>query len=351
MGMIKTPFGTTDDGIRVDLYTLTSSEGMEVSITNYGGAITSIQVPDRKGRLGDVVLGYETLAEYLRNPRFLGALIGRHANRLARGTFSLNGTTYHVAQNNGPNHLHGGIRGFDKVVWHAQEESGDGDSVQLSYLSKDGEEGYPGNLKVRVVYSLTDQNELRIEYTATTDRDTIVNLTSHPYFNLAGHDAGNILQHELTLFADAYTPTDSTLIPTGELRSVQGTPFDFRSPVVIGARIDQDHEQLTLGKGYDQNWVLNHPAGTLGHAAQVYESSSGRVLEVLTTEPGIQFYSGNFLDGSRQGKTGAAYDKRSGFCLEPQHFPDSPNRSEFPSTVLKPGELYRSTTVYRFSVR
>jgi len=347
MGMIKTPFGTTDDGTRVDLYTLTSSEGMEVSITNYGGAITSIQVPDRKGRLGDVVLGYETLAEYLKNPRFLGALIGRHANRLARGTFSLNGTTYHVAQNNGPNHLHGGIRGFDKVVWHAQEESADADSVQLSYLSKDGEEGYPGNLSARVTYTLSRNNELRIEYYATTDKNTIVNLTNHSYFNLAG--SGNILTHELMLNADRFTPIASDLIPTGELRDVAGSPMDFTQSTSVGARINDQYEQLIFAGGYDHNFVLLDADTSLRLVASVYEPTSGRLMEVLTTQPGLQFYSGNFLDGSTTGKRGMVYHKHSGFCLETQHFPDSPNHPDFPTTELRPGEKYTQTTVYRFS--
>jgi aldose 1-epimerase len=348
MGMIKTPFGTTDDGTRVDLYTLTSPEGMEVSITNYGGAITSIQVPDRKGRLGDVVLGYETLAEYLKNPRFLGALIGRHANRLARGTFSLNGTTYHVAQNNGPNHLHGGNRGFDKVVWHAQEESGDADSVQLSYLSKDGEEGYPGNLSARVTYTLARNNELRIEYYATTDKKTIVNLTNHSYFNLAG--SGNILTHELMLNADRFTPIASDLIPTGELRDVAGSPMDFTQSTSVGARINDQYEQLIFAGGYDHNFVLRDADTSLRLAANVYEPTSGRLMEVLTTQPGLQFYSGNFLDGRTTGKRGVVYHKHSGFCLETQHFPDSPNHAEFPTTVLKPGDEFRQLAVFRFSV-
>ncbi len=351
--MTKSEFGRTADGISVDLYTLTNRNGVEARITNFGGTLVALKVPDRNGSSADVVLGYDSLDGYLDDKFHFGGLIGRYANRIALGQFKLGDVTYVLARNNGENHLHGGVKGFNKAIWEATDCSRDGASaLQLDYLSKDGEEGYPGNLKVRVVYSLTEQNELKIDYTATTDRDTIVNLTSHPYFNLAGQDAGSILQHELTLFADKYTPTDSTLIPTGELRRVQGTPFDFRRTVAIGARIDQDDQQLILGNGYDHNWILNNDhQETLKFAAQVYEPSRGRVLEVLTTEPGMQFYSGNFLDGIVQGKGTRAYNRRGGFCLETQHFPDSPNHPEFPSTVLKPGECYRSTTVYRFSAR
>jgi len=342
-------FGTTADGTQIDLYTLTNDEGMEVAITNYGGAITSIQIPDRPGETGDVVLGYETLAEYLKHPRFLGALIGRHANRLARGTFPLNGITYQLAQNNGPNHLHGGIRGFDRVVWEAQTKIAAGESIlQLSYLSKDGEEGYPGNLTATVTYTLSGNNELHIEYRATTDKDTIVNLTNHSYFNL-GCASGNILTHELMLNANRFTPVDADLIPTGELRDVHHTPLDFTRSMSIGARINERYDQLIFAGGYDHNFVLRDGDAGLRWAARAYEPASGRIMEVFTTQPGLQFYSGNFLDGSISGKRGVVYKKHAGFCLETQHFPDSPNHPEFPLTVLKPGAEYHQLAVFRFS--
>jgi aldose 1-epimerase len=342
-------FGTTPDGTRVDLYTLTNDQGMEVTITNYGGAITSIQVPDRKGEAGDVVLGYDRLAEYLEYPRFLGALIGRHANRIARGTFSLNGITYQLAQNNGLNHLHGGMRGFDKVIWHAQTKIATGESVlQLTYLSRDGEEGYPGNLTATVAYTLSSNNELRIGYHATTDKETIVNLTNHSYFNL-GSASENILTHELMLNAEAFTPIDADLIPTGELRDVHNSPMDFTENMRIGARIHDRYDQLIFADGYDHNFVLRDGEAGLRLAARVYEPASGRIMEVFTTQPGLQFYSGNFLNGSIKGKRGIVYKKHSGFCLETQHFPDSPNHPGFPATVLKPGDEYHQVAVFRFT--
>jgi len=351
--MTKSEFGRTPGGARVNLYTLTNRSGVEARITNFGGTLVSLRVPDRNGHSEDVVLGYDSIDNYVDDKFYFGGIIGRYANRIALGQFKLGDVNYVLARNNGENNLHGGDKGFNKVVWEATDCSKDDvPALQLDYLSKDREEGFPGNLKVRVVYTLTDRNELRIDYTVTTDRETIVNLTSHPYFNLAGHGAGNILQHELTLLADKYTPTGPTLIPTGELRSVEGTPFDFRQPATIGARINQADRQLILGQGYDHNWVLNKGRqGVLELAARVYEPSSGRVLEVLTTEPGMQFYSGNHLDDGIHGKGSRAYNRRDAFCLETQHFPDSPNHSEFPSTVLKPGARYRSTTVYKFSVR
>ena len=315
-------------------YTLSNASGFEVSITDYGGAITSLKTPDRHGNLGDIVLGFKTLDDYVHNPRYFGALIGRHANRIANGQFSLNGNTYNLPQNNGANHLHGGFNGFDKRVWTARE---DGNKLHLSYLSRDGEENYPGNLNAFVDYTLLD-SELRIEYRATTDRDTIVNLTNHSYFNLRGE--GTILDHELTINADSFTPVTQELIPTGEIRSVEGTPMDFRKSKPIGLRIDKVQ--------YDHNFVLNGWDGSLRLAARLHEPLSGRTLEVLTTEPGIQFYSGNFLDGSIIGRNGVAYPKYAGLCLEPQHFPDAPNHPNFPSTVLRPGEEYNHTTVYRF---
>jgi aldose 1-epimerase len=352
MGIEKQPFGKTPDGTSVDLYTLTNDNGMIVKIMNYGGTVTSLIVPDRNGKMGDVVLGYDNLDGYLKNNPYFGSIIGRYANRIAKGRFILNGIEYKLAQNNGENHLHGGIKGFDKVVWNAKEvKTGNGVGVELSYLSKDGEEGYPGNLSVTVTYILTNNNELKINYLATTDKDTVVNLTHHSYFNLAGAGEGDILGHELMINADKFTPVDKNLIPTGELRSVKGTPMDFTQPTPIGARINQEDEQLIFGKGYDHNWVLNLVDGALTRVARVYEPKTGRVMEVFTTEPGMQFYSGNFLDGTITGKGGKVYYQRYGFCLETQHFPDSPNKPQFPSTVLKPGQTYKTTTIYQFSTK
>jgi len=343
-------FGVTASQERVDLYTLTNANGIEVRVMTYGGIVVSLRAPDRNGKLGDVVLGYENLDGYLKNNPYFGSIVGRYGNRIGNGRFSLDGKEYSLPRNNGDNTLHGGLKGFDKVVWKARElRSNDGVGLSLSYLSKDGEEGFPGNLAVTVVYILTNRNELRIEYSATTDKPTVVNLTHHSYFNLAGE--GSILNHELMIYADKFTPVDSGLIPTGELRSVKGTPMDFTAPAVIGSRIDQKDEQLTLGKGYDHNWVLNNRSGKLALAASAYEPNSGRLLEVYTTEPGLQFYSGNFLDGSITGKHGQVYKRRYGFCLETQHFPDSPNKPGFPSTALKPGQRYKSATIYRFSVK
>jgi aldose 1-epimerase len=337
-------FGTTPDGRSVDLFTLSNNRALEVSITNYGGAITSIKVPDRSGNIGDVLLGYETLDEYVRNPRYFGCLVGRHANRMGQGRFTLNGEPYQLAQNNGINHLHGGNKGFDKVVWTAKETD---QGLELSYLSKDGEENYPGNLSVTVKYSLTDENGLRVEYSATTDKDTIVNLTNHSYFNLAG--GGNILSHELMLNADHFTPVSKDLIPTGEIRSVDNTPMNFTEPKAIGRDINEEYDQLGFTGGYDHNFVLNGSAMKL--AAELRESNSGRMLRIVTTEPGIQFYSGNFLDGSLRGKGGVRYEKYAGLCLETQHFPDAPNHDNFPSTVLKVGEKYEHVTVFEFSAQ
>ena len=331
MSITKKYFGQAD-GAEVYLYTLTNRRGLEVKIATYGGAITSLKVPDRNGTLGDIVLGFETLDNYVKNPQYFGALIGRHANRIADGRFSLNGVDYQLGRNNGVNHLHGGFDGFDRRVWNATE---DGDVLRLSYLSKDGEESYPGNLEVSVDYGLSG-NELSLEYRASTDRDTIVNLTNHSYFNLAG--AGTILDHELTLNADSFTPVSSDLIPTGEIKSVTGTPMDFRSGRRIRSEVDYDH-----------NFVLNNWDGTLRPAARLSESTTGRVLEVLTTQPGMQFYNGNFFDGSLIGKKGIAYEKYTGLCLEPQHFPDAPNHPNFPSTLLRPGEEYNQKTVIRFN--
>jgi aldose 1-epimerase len=346
----KQPFGKTENLTPVDLYTLTNDKGVEARITTYGGIVVSLKVPDRNARLGDVVLGYENLEGYLTNSSYFGALIGRYGNRIAKGSFQLGGTPYQLAQNNGDNHLHGGVVGFDKVIWKAKELWGEDEvGLQLTYLSHDGEEGYPGNLSVTVVYTLTNNNELKIDYSATTDKKTIANLTNHSYFNLAGN--GDILGHELMLKADRFTPVDKGLIPTGELSSVEGTPMDFTTPTAIGARINQNDEQLIYGLGYDHNWVLNNSGGKLALAAKIFEPTSGRVMKVYTTQPGIQFYSGNFLDGSITGKNGEIYYKHFGFCLETQHFPDSPNHSDFPSTSLNPGQRYKQTTIYKFSAQ
>lgn len=340
-------FGAMPGGAPVYVYTLTNKNGAEARILNYGGTIQSLKVPDKEGHFGDVVLGYETLDGYLTNSPYFGALIGRYGNRIAKGHFTLDGVTYTLAPNNTPNTLHGGVKGFDKVVWLAKPGVSDlGQTLELNYVSHDGEEGFPGTLSVKAVYTLTADNAIRLDFTATTDKDTVVNLTHHSYFNLAGK--GDILSHEVYLNSDKFTPVDANLIPTGELRPVDGTPFDFRKPTAIGARIGQDDEQLRSGKGYDHNWVLSHPVGELGLAARVTEPITGRVMEVWSTEPGLQFYSGNFLDGTIAGKAGQVYQFRNGFCMEPQHFPDSPNHESFPSTVLHPGEVYHNTIVYKF---
>ena len=344
------PFGQTKDGTPIDLFTLRNNQGAEVAICNYGGLVISLKVPDRKGQLGDVVLGYDNLADYIKDTPYFGALIGRYGNRIARGKFTLDGKPYTLATNNYPNALHGGLQGFDKVVWQPKIlASLEGPSLELRYTSKDGEEGYPGTLSVRAVYTLTEDNALKLEYTATTDQDTVLNLTQHSYFNLAGK--GDILNHQVMLRADKFTPVDSTLIPTGEFKPVDGTPFDFRTATAIGARIGQEDEQLKFGGGYDHNWVINKPMGQLGLMARVYEPTSGRVLEVLSTEPGLQFYSGNFLDGKLTGKGGWVYQHRNGFCMEPQHYPDSPNQPNFPTVVLKPSQVYRNTIIFKFSVQ
>jgi aldose 1-epimerase len=350
--MSKQSFGKTSDGTEVFLYTLKNKNGMEARITNYGGLVVSLLVKDRNGVAGDIVLGFDSLSSYLKDTPYFGALIGRYGNRIGKGEFQLGGTKYSLATNNGANHLHGGLKGFDKVVWTVDDKASvPGESLVLTYLSKDGEEGYPGNLSVRVVYSVTNDNELNIDYTASTDKLTVANLTHHSYFNLAGASAGSILDHEMFIDASRFTPIDSGLIPTGELKNVAGTPMDFTTPTAIGARIGQGDDQLKKGGGYDHNWVLNKPFGTMGLAARAYEKTSGRVMEVLTTEPGLQFYSGNFLNGTHVGKGGTPYQYRSGFCLETQHYPDSPNKPDFPTTVLEPGKTYTSTTMYRFSTK
>lgn len=346
------PFGKTPDGHEVSLYTLSNKSGMQVSITNYGGTITSIKVPDRNKHFDDVVLGFDTLDGYTSpsNKSYFGATIGRYANRIAHGTFTLDGKTYHVPTNEGTNALHGGTVGFNKRVWTAKEFStGHGQALELHYLSPDGEMGFPGDLSVTVRFSLNDQNELRIEYIATTDKPTVLNLTNHSYFNLSGQGNGTILHDKVTLAADNFTPVNKNLIPTGEIKSVVGTPFDFLKPMVIGARIHDDNEQLKLAKGYDHNWVLNNKGQSIALAAKVEDPQSGRVLEVLTNQPGIQFYTGNQLDGTTHGKGGKVYPQFGALCLETQHFPDSPNHPDFPSTVLRPGQKFDRTTIFRFS--
>lgn len=342
------PFGSLADGQEVHLYTLTNAHGMMAKLTNYGGIMTELHVADREGKFDDILLGYDNLDAYVALTPYFNAVIGRYGNRLGNAQFTLDGKTFQLAVNDGENTLHGGVQGFDKVLWKARPLPGKA-AVELTRVSPDGEEGYPGNLDVTVVYELTERNELSIWYRATTDAPTVVNLTQHNYYNLRGQGRGTILDHELTLFADHYTPVDAGLIPTGELAPVAGTPFDFRQAKPIGSRIEATDEQLAFGLGYDHNWVLNQAEpGEMTHAARLYDPVSGREMEVWTTEPGIQFYSGNFLDGTITGKNGATYHLRYGLCLETQHFPDSPNQPNFPSTRLNPGEVYETTTVYRF---
>jgi aldose 1-epimerase len=346
-GVTRAPFGKMPDGRSVEVFTLTNANGVEVRAITYGGIITSLRVPDRQGTSGDVVLGFDGLEPYLKGHPFFGAIVGRYGNRIAGGQFTLDGRTYKLATNNGPNHLHGGNVGFDKAVW-AAEPLASGVGVAFSHTSPDGDEGYPGTLKVRVTYTLTDRNELAVEYRATTDKPTPVNLTQHSYFNLAG--SGDILGHELRIDANRFTPVDDTLIPTGELAPVDGTPFDFRTPTLVGARIDGSDTQLKYGRGYDHNFVLNGSAGVLRPVVRLVEPKSGRTLDVATTEPGLQFYTGNFLDGTLKGKGGQVYNRRAGLCLETQHYPDSPNKPSFPSAIVRPGKDYHSRTVFRFGV-
>jgi aldose 1-epimerase len=349
----KLSFGKTAGGEQVEVYSLTNKKGMEVSITNFGATVVTLRVPDRAGKLADVVLGYDTLDGYENGKSYFGATVGRYANRIGGGQFSIDGKTYTLPKNDGDNTLHGGIVGFNKKVWKAREIAAkDGAALELLYLSADGEEGFPGNLSVKVVFTLpADRNELKIDYTATTDKDTVLNLSNHSYFNLAGEGNGDILDHVLTLHAKQFTPVGKTLIPVGELRDVAGTPLDFNTATAIGKRINEGYEQLIFGKGYDHNWVLASGSGkSLTVAAEAFDPKSGRTLEVLTTEPGVQFYSGNFLDGSK-GKGSKPYPLRAALCLETQHFPDSPNHPNFPSTVLKPNAVFSSQTVFRFSVK
>jgi aldose 1-epimerase len=351
----KAPFGTVD-GKQVDLYTLTNSKGVEMKVTNYGGTVTSLKVPDRNGQMADIVLGFNDVSGYtssafLKANPYFGAIIGRYGNRIGGAKFKLDGKECVLAKNNGPNNLHGGAKGFDKVVWEAKEIKGETSvGIAFTYVSKDGEEGFPGTLTTTVTYTLTNDNEFKIDYSATTDKTTICNLTHHSYFNLAGEGNGTILDQEIMINASKYTPVDATLITTGKIEDVAGTPFDFRTPTAIGAHVNDSNQQLTYGKGFDHNWVLDRPEGSkdLLLAATAYDPKSGRAFDVLTTEPGIQFYGGNFLDGTLTGKSGKPYPYRSGFCLETQHYPDSPNKPKFPTTTLKPGETYQTTTVYKF---
>jgi aldose 1-epimerase len=348
----RAPFGTLPDGTAIESFTFTNAHGIEVRAITYGAIIVSLRTPDRTAALADIVLGFDTIDGYLVNSPYFGAVVGRYGNRIAKGRFTLDGTTYQLALNNGPNHLHGGVKGFNAVAWKGEPFSdGRGSGVVFSHISPAGDEGYPGALSMHVTYLLTDTNELSVAYEATTDAPTPVNLTQHSYFNLSGHDAGDILGHEVMLNASRYTPVDATLIPTGELATVAGTPFDFRTPTAIGARIGAADEQIVRGKGYDHNFVVEPGEGGTRLAAQVFDPKSGRTLEVTTTEPGVQFYTGNFLDGTLKGKGGAVYGQRNGFCLETQHYPDSPNQPTFPSTILRPGQTLRSTTVFRFGVR
>ncbi len=347
-GVTSAPFGNFD-GKSIDIYSLTNSKGMSARVMTWGATVVSLSTPDRKGAFDDVVCGFDKFEDYPSKSPYFGCIAGRYANRIAKGQFSLDKNTYHLAINNEPNSLHGGLKGFDKQIWIAKVvNKGAEPAVRFTYTSKDGEEGYPGTLTGNVTYTLTADNGLKIDYAVTTTKPTVANLTNHCYFNLAGKDARDNLDHVLTLNADKFTPVDKTLIPTGELRPVEGTPFDFRKPAAIGARIDLKDEQLDFGGGYDHNWVINGKAGTLREAASVYEPFTGRTMQVLTTEPGIQFYAGNFLDGTLTGKGGQIYQQRFAFCLETQRFPDSPNHPAFPTTVIRPGETYKSTTIYRF---
>lgn len=346
MNIQKKIFGETSEGKEVELYTFNNENGVELKVMTYGATIISLKVPDKNGQLGDIILGYDNLKDYVNNSPYFGATVGRYANRIKRGLFTINGIKYQLSINNGKNHLHGGIKGFDKVVWDAQPfKENNVVGLKLTYRSKDGEQGYPGNLIASVTYTLTNDNELKMEYEATTDKPTIVNLSNHCYFNLAGQGKRDVLDHELMINANSFTPVDDELIPTGEIKDVKETPMDFTSPKAIGARIKK------VKGGYDHNFVLNNKNGSLALAVRVYELTSGRTMEIYTTQPGIQFYSGNFLDGTITGKENKIYKKHYAFCLEPQHFPDSPNHSNFPSVVLNPGEKYSQQSVYIFSAK
>jgi len=345
-------YGKLKSGEAVDLYKLTNSSGVEITVITYGARVQAIRCPDSRGKIADIALGFDNIEGYQRENPYFGAVVGRYGNRIAKGRFKLDSTEYKLAVNDGENSLHGGRKGFDKVLWTAKEVSDPaGPAVELTYVSKDGEEGYPGTLTATVRYTLTAKNELRLDYTLTTDKKTVANVTNHSYFNLSGEGSGDILRHRILIDADRFTPVDAGLIPTGELKPVEGTPFDFRQPHDIGERINANNEQLQRGKGYDHNFVLNGQMGTLRPVVHVVDPASGRTLDVSTTEPGVQFYTGNFLDGSVKGKSGHAYGFRTGFCLETQHFPDTPNHPSFPSTLVIPGTPRKSTTVYQFGVQ
>lgn len=349
----KDLFGKLSDGREVYSYTLTNSSGSQVKIINYGAVVVSLLVPDKNGKFADIVTGYENPQGYETGTSYFGAIVGRYGNRIGKGQFKLNGKSYQLTINDGPNHLHGGTIGFNKVLWDAEEnKSKSGPSLKLTYTSKDGEQGYPGTLNISVIYTLTDKNELRIDYKATTDKPTILNPTHHSYFNLSGDFKNTILDHELTIDADSITPIDSTLITTGKMLSVKNTPFDFKKPTKIGLHINDNDEQIKFGKGFDHNWVLNnYRAGKVRKVVTLYEPVSGRLMEVLTDQPGMQFYSGNFMNGTSKGKDGATYPYRTGLCLEAQHYPDSPNKPKFPTVTLRPGATYKQTTIYRFSTK
>lgn len=348
----KKSFGKLPDGSEVVQYTVTNKNGIEMNVINYGAIITTLKTPDKNGVMEDIVLGFDSLKGYLHGSPFIGAVVGRYGNRIAKGKFKLDGKEYTLAINNAPNSLHGGVKGFDKVIWNVEEINvPEGPALKLTYLSKDMEEGFPGNLHAEVIYILGDNNELKLIYRATTDKATVINLTQHSYFNLTGNTKRDILDHELTIYSDEIVPVDKTLIPTGKFRKVAGTPFDFTTPHVIGSRINDKDEQLELGGGYDHCFVLRDSKDSLKHAATVTEPVSGRTMDVYTTEPGVQFYSGNFLTGNLTGKGNVTYQKRFGLCLETEHYPDSPNQPQFPSVVLKPGEVYKTSTVYKFGVK
>jgi len=349
----KQLFGKLDDGSNVDLYILENKNGVQIGVITYGAIVTFIRTPDAKGNINDIALGFDNLEQYVTSNPYFGAIVGRYGNRIAKGKFSLNGMDYTLAVNNGENHLHGGKKGFDKVLWNLKDIKTDehSTSVELTYFSKDGEEGYPGDLTVNVIYSLSNNNEWKAQYTATTTKETVVNLTNHTYWNLAGQGSGDILQHQIQIEADKFVAINTGLIPTGELKDVKGTPMDFTKPIAIGDRIDEKYEQLELAKGYDHTWVLRKQGFPPSLVATVTEPNSGRILEIFSSEPGVQFYTGNFLDGTKKGKENRIYQKRFGFCLETQHFPDSPNKPQFPSVVLRPGDTYNTTTIYKFTTK
>lgn len=352
MGITKRSFGKTEDGTEVFLFKLENAQGVSTEITNFGGIVVSIFVPDRNGKIDDIALGFDNLDSYQKPGPFFGAIIGRHANRIENAEFELNGQTYHLAKNDGNNHLHGGMKGFDKVVWTPEiVKTEEGEALQLTYLSKDGEENYPGNLEVKVLYSLNDHNELRIDYYGVSDKDTVVNLTNHTYFNLAGHDSGDILEHQLMIHADQFTVINEECIPTGEIRDVKGTPMDFTTLTSIKEGLFSDDEQIKCGNGYDHNWVLNVSGASLEKGGELFEPNSGRLMEFYTTKPGVQFYSGNSFEGCDKGKDGVVYGKWSGLCLETQYFPNSLKHKHFPSAILRAGEEYRHTTIYKFSTK